>query len=253
MHYLLRKPTIILFGILSMFIIFSKNNLAQEITFIPESTNLSDTVGAEIVFNIELQNVSQEEQTVFIVRTINILPDEWESSLCFDFCFASFIDSIATTEDFFSEPLDPGEIREVSLHVFTLENPGAANVQLQAGTFNNPQDRITIDFVASAIVSSVDFEQQHLTDYYLAQNFPNPFNPSTQINFGLKREGYVSIKLFDILGREVAEIVNEFLPAGIYTFPFDAESAGGGLSSGVYFYKITSNDFVQTRKMILEK
>lgn len=249
MYYLLRKPAIFWISLFAIFFIFCNKNFAQEITFVPEVTNLSDTVGAEIVFYIELKNISQEEQTVFVVRTINILPDEWESSLCFDFCFASFIDSIATTEDFFSEPLDPGEIREVSLHVFTLENPGVANVQLQAGTFKNPQDRITIDFVAAATLSSVDYEQQYLTDYYLAQNFPNPFNPSTQISFGLKKEGTVSIKIFDILGRKMAEIINEFLPAGIYTIPFDASA----LSSGVYFYKITANDFVQTRKMILEK
>jgi len=94
------------------------NIVAQDITFVPHDTILSDTLGAEMIFYIDVTNVSQMDQNVFMVRTINDLPAEWNSALCFDLCFAFHVDSIATTPDFGSTPLTPGETREVSLHVF---------------------------------------------------------------------------------------------------------------------------------------
>jgi parallel beta-helix repeat protein len=81
------------------------------------------------------------------------------------------------------------------------------------------------------------------------QNYPNPFNPSTKISYQLPVNGNVTLKVYDILGNEVAKPIDEFKPAGRYEFNFDAS----GLSSGVYFYKITSGKFVETRKMLLMK
>ncbi|MBK8549843.1 MAG: T9SS type A sorting domain-containing protein [Ignavibacteria bacterium] len=83
----------------------------------------------------------------------------------------------------------------------------------------------------------------------LSQNYPNPFNPSTQINYDLPLDGNVSIKLFDMSGKEVAALVNEVKTAGYYTVNFNA----GNLSSGIYFYTIKANNFVQTKKMMLLK
>jgi glycosidase len=86
-------------------------------------------------------------------------------------------------------------------------------------------------------------------EFSLAQNYPNPFNPSTRISFSLKENGFASLKVFDILGREAATLVNEQLVAGKYVVAFDAR----GLSSGVYFYKLVSGAFVETKKMMLTK
>jgi hypothetical protein len=85
--------------------------------------------------------------------------------------------------------------------------------------------------------------------YELAQNYPNPFNPSTEIKFAIPEQGFVSLKVYDITGREIAKLVNEVRNAGFYSVNFNASS----LSSGVYFYRIESGDFVQTRKMLLVK
>jgi hypothetical protein len=85
--------------------------------------------------------------------------------------------------------------------------------------------------------------------YSLNQNFPNPFNPSTQISFGLPKAGNVKLVVFDILGREVKTLVNDFQTAGTHSITFDASS----LSSGVYFYTITASDFTATKKMLLVK
>ncbi|MBK9097962.1 MAG: T9SS type A sorting domain-containing protein [bacterium] len=83
--------------------------------------------------------------------------------------------------------------------------------------------------------------------FYLAQNYPNPFNPSTKIQFRIVGSGFVSLKVFDVLGNEVATLISEEKPAGAYQFNFDASN----LSSGVYFYKLTSGNLSETRKMIL--
>src|SRR5205085_12490134 len=85
--------------------------------------------------------------------------------------------------------------------------------------------------------------------YSLAQNYPNPFNPSTQISFGLPKTGHVELKVYDIAGREVATILNEIRQAGNYNVEFNASE----FASGVYFYTIRSNDFTETKKMVLIK
>jgi photosystem II stability/assembly factor-like uncharacterized protein/tetratricopeptide (TPR) repeat protein len=84
-------------------------------------------------------------------------------------------------------------------------------------------------------------------EYSLSQNYPNPFNAMTKINYSLPKPGKVTIKLYDILGRLVKELVNEFKDAGYYTLSFD----GSNLASGVYFYRFESGSFVDTRKMVI--
>jgi len=87
------------------------------------------------------------------------------------------------------------------------------------------------------------------TDYILSQNYPNPFNPSTTIEFGLPKSEYVKLVVYDVLGRQVAELVNDNLNAGYYKVNFDASN----LSSGVYFYSLKAGDFVSVKKLILMK
>jgi photosystem II stability/assembly factor-like uncharacterized protein len=85
--------------------------------------------------------------------------------------------------------------------------------------------------------------------YALEQNYPNPFNPTTSISFSLPKAGVVELKVYDILGKEVATLVNGFNQAGSHTVNFDASA----LSSGIYFYTLKSADFTDTKKMVLVK
>ena len=87
------------------------------------------------------------------------------------------------------------------------------------------------------------------TEYVLEQNFPNPFNPSTVIKYALPENASVSLMIYDILGREVAELVNGEVGAGYHEVKFD----GSRLSSGIYFYKLTAGSFTQINKMLLMK
>ncbi len=85
--------------------------------------------------------------------------------------------------------------------------------------------------------------------YSLKQNYPNPFNPVTNISFDLPNSGMVKLTVFDIMGREITTLVNENLNAGTYNYQFNASK----LSSGIYFYRLFSNNFVDTKKMTLLK
>ena len=85
--------------------------------------------------------------------------------------------------------------------------------------------------------------------YSLSQNYPNPFNPSTTIKFNIPNESNVKIAVYDILGNMIQSLVNENMKAGEYKVTWDASN----YSSGIYFYKLTSGDFVESKKMILLK
>ena len=91
--------------------------------------------------------------------------------------------------------------------------------------------------------------------FELSQNYPNPFNPSTVINYQLSTSGWVTLNVYDVLGRQVASLVNEYKQPGNYKISFDAAQTFNHqpLHSGIYFYRLTSNDFSETKKMILMK
>ena len=90
--------------------------------------------------------------------------------------------------------------------------------------------------------------------FSLFQNYPNPFNPATMISYQIPQTEFVTLKVYDILGREVATLVNEEKPAGGYEVKFDSHSSEGrNLTSGIYFYQLKSGDYTESRKMVLLK
>jgi peptidoglycan/xylan/chitin deacetylase (PgdA/CDA1 family) len=102
-------------------------------------------------------------------------------------------------------------------------------------------------------ISTTEVNDQYLAvnQYKLYQNYPNPFNPSTTISYQLSKAGFVTLKVYDILGNEVSTLVNEEKPAGVYNVEFRMQNLE--LSSGVYFYQLKAGDYVDTKKMILMK
>jgi hypothetical protein len=98
------------------------------------------------------------------------------------------------------------------------------------------------------IYSNVKYEDI-LGEFSLKQNYPNPFNPTTNIKFRIAELGFVSLKVYDVLGNEIATIINEEKSTGTYEVEFD----GADLPSGIYFYTLSSSNFFTTKKMILLK
>jgi len=100
------------------------------------------------------------------------------------------------------------------------------------------------------VVGIKDFVSREIpTKFSLAQNFPNPFNPSTKIKYSVPQRSNVTLKVYDILGNEIATLVNEEKDQGVYTVNFDANN----LASGLYLYRIQAGSFIETKKMILLK
>ena len=112
----------------------------------------------------------------------------------------------------------------------------------------NPMNQIALfDTINSVGISNIGTE---IPDKYsLYQNYPNPFNPSTTIKFDIPASSFANLKVYDINGREVAELVSQNLQAGKYQYTFDAS----GLSSGIYYFKLVSGEYNQIKKMILLK
>jgi hypothetical protein len=102
--------------------------------------------------------------------------------------------------------------------------------------------------LSEMIFTAVHNEASHISSSFtLEQNYPNPFNPSTSISFDLPSKSFVSLKVFDLIGKEVATIVSEEMPAGSYTKQWNAAN----MPSGVYFYRLQAGTFIETKKLVL--
>ena len=138
-----------------------------------------------------------------------------------------------------------GNETAVGVHV---TNDGKVYVTGYGEVSNNPSEIITIKYAqSSSDVQEISSEIPNT--YALQQNYPNPFNPSTKIRWQSSVGGYQLIKIYDVLGNEVATLVDEYLPAGTY----ETEFSDQGLTSGIYFYKLQAGSFVETKKMLLLK
>jgi hypothetical protein len=111
-------------------------------------------------------------------------------------------------------------------------------------------DKLVITYNVTPIVSAGNNNSEIPSQFGLSQNYPNPFNPSTQIKYDVPKASFITIKVFDILGKEAAIVFNGFLNPSTYTAQFDASK----LSAGIYFYTLYADGVkIDTKKMILVK
>ena len=152
--------------------------------------------------------------------------------------------------------MDSEEESSVSYTINT-EGIGSKQVKLKLVVAKNVADNIAIistfstkSDLAKASNKVISFDETlSITDYALEQNYPNPFNPSTVIKYQIPNDGLVSLKIYDITGQEVKTLVNQEQSKGRYEINFDASN----LSTGVYFYRLTSGSFTKSMKMMLLK
>jgi hypothetical protein len=119
--------------------------------------------------------------------------------------------------------------------------------------YNNRQDILyfgaSIAYINYASVTGIAGENLSIKQFKLQQNYPNPFNPSTTINYSIAKEGQVKLNVYDMLGNNVAAIANENKQPGNYSIQFNASA----LPSGIYFYRLESAGYSDTKKFILMK
>jgi len=120
---------------------------------------------------------------------------------------------------------------------------------LTSGSYSYRLKQVDFDGSFTYHMLSETIEIGSVTTFALEQNYPNPFNPATIINYQIPVEGQVSLKVYDMLGNEVATLVNEITTAGEHQIEFNA----GAISSGIYFYRLQSGNFIETKRMMLMK
>jgi len=152
-------------------------------------------------------------------------------------------------DDIYTSASPPFYVRTIS---YSFMTESGAVVEVVASDTSAPNSgTILTDGVtwSSTNTSGVKDGNQIPTQYSLSQNYPNPFNPSTTINFSVLSSGFVTLKVFDVLGNEIVTLVNEEKSAGVYNVDFNAAN----LPSGTYFYKLNAGAFIESKKMILIK
>jgi len=152
-------------------------------------------------------------------------------------------DKIAFT-DFFEKGADPNNLRE---YRYSYEDePTTDGVYYYKLRAYNARSELVLE--SDAIKLGIS----GIRDFILSQNFPNPFNPSTTIQYELMGNSHVTIRVYDLIGKEVTTLVDKYQSAGKYTVDFDA-SKFANLTSGIYFYKLETEKYSDVKKMILSK
>jgi hypothetical protein len=111
----------------------------------------------------------------------------------------------------------------------------------------------TVEIRQAGTTENVNNESRIPATFVLSQNYPNPFNPSTIIKYGLPRQSHVKIIIYDLLGRDVFNLVDQIQDAGYHSAEFKLSGNNYSLSSGIYFYRMTAGEFSDVRKMIILK
>jgi hypothetical protein len=233
-------------------VMIRSQSVAQSFTVTPGDTVKSAQLGSEVVFDVGIKNAAGRVLTLAFLRTLNALPAAWQSALCLGTtCYAPVLDSIALTPEFGCTPLRSGDSTIFSLHVTPQTNPGTGTVRVTIKDVQNPGDCATMSFITHATATDVPAESAQPLWHALLQNYPNPFNPATTIGFNLCSQGskWVRLGVYDLLGREVKVLVDERKEPGSYTVTWDAS----GNPAGVYWCRIISSSFTETRSMILAK
>ena len=131
-----------------------------------------------------------------------------------------------------------------------IGNAGADDIRDLSFWGNHGDAEGNPQLIPSGILLNVESDETiNPQNYFLYQNYPNPFNPSTKIKFAISEFSFTSLKVYDVLGKEVSKLIDEELPAGEYEVEFKAAS----LTSGIYFYQLRASEIIQTKKMLLIK
>ena len=134
-------------------------------------------------------------------------------------------------------------------NIFVAGEFEARSITFGSITLKNAGDTSYTDMYLAKLSSITGVEENNdiPNEFYLFQNYPNPFNPTTNITFTLPSRSYALLKIYDVIGREIATLVNSVKEAGTYTTTWNAQDC----PSGVYFYRLTVGSYTMTRKLLL--
>ncbi len=216
---------------------FSEGVTLKEVSF--ENTRVED-------WDLKLANIDNEKNVV-IIGLVNQLSATKKATLEAGY---------GTIANLVFE-VDNSSVSEVTISPFVMEKPHH-ELMFIYNTRSNPDqiahDKTMPEFEGVTIAFAGLAGQNLPTVFALEQNYPNPFNPTTDIAFSLPSPSSVELTVYNVIGQQVTTLVSEDMPAGNHTVTWDGRnSRGGAVSSGVYFYRIQAENFVETKKMMMLK
>ena len=229
---------------------FSFERIGPETRQIPY---IQDSIQAVQIQAIVRNNTSSTVNVKFH-RRVNNIPATWETQMCYDLCYAPFVDTIAPY------PLPPYELAANQVDTFFYidflgEAEGVGTSIVRMFNTDNPAEFVEQTFIVQ-IGDGVGIQPitTNAEKFELQQNYPNPFNPATKIRFSIPQNDFVSLKVYNMLGEQVSTLVNEQLNAGQYEVEFNTWNNNvNSHASGVYYYRITTSQNTEVRKMIYIK
>ncbi len=184
-------------------------------------------------------------ESLRVVLVSSNVPSDWEGvGICdISYCYST---GVTTVTSFYP----PGNS---TIYIYYAKLPGrtgsATSIWKVVRASNPSQQSPQVTFGVTTAPIGITQISSIVSEFSLSQNYPNPFNPNTKINFSLPKSDYVSLRVYDMLGREVSVLVNGQLTAGEYEADFNAK----GLSSGMYYYSLRAGEYVDVKKMVLVK
>ncbi|MBN1634584.1 MAG: T9SS type A sorting domain-containing protein [Ignavibacteria bacterium] len=240
--------------LLILIVFASSDSLSQGFDFYRISPPLiqGDTSSVNPVASLGIVvNTSSSTQNFKLVRIVNDLPSGWISQLCVGMlCMGPEVDTIPPYP-VPGYPIQAG-LTDTLYVDFIGPTPGIGTVVMKCYIVNNPNQYIVDTFkVQLNYPSSITPINEIAQGFELKQNYPNPFNPNTKIEFSIHKNDLVNLELYDILGNKVADLINRKMNSGTYSFELNISEYK--LSSGTYFYVLTSGINRETRKMVVIK
>ncbi|KAA3596792.1 MAG: T9SS C-terminal target domain-containing protein [Calditrichaeota bacterium] len=244
----------IIFTTLAIFT-FAASSFAQQVysfTMVSDA-NFSFAQPWELVeIHADMTNLTSQPQYIVFDRVTENLPDPfWSSSVCAGInCWAPFVG----TDTIY---LAPDTTLDIRMNITPSTVQGQADIVVEFWDANSPNDKVVQDYHVSTeeVTVSVEEGEVILPSFKLAQNFPNPFNPSTKIELTVDKTDFGKLSVFNVLGQEIKVLASQKFTAGQnYTFAWDGKDANDSpVASGVYFYSFDLNGISQTKRMVLAK
>ncbi len=203
-----------------------------------------------VFFPTYIHNVSTDSIHLRACRISTDLPADWSSSLCYQFCYPPFVDTVNIS-------IAASEVEEIELNMNITNVSAVGTVTLKLENIDNPAEYETKDFVVSTQPNGITDEPEMLSGRFrLLPNYPNPFNPSTRIPFEINAGGpeKTSLAVYNIVGQRVRVLVDDVMQPGYYEVTWNGTNdRGERLESGVYFYQLKSGKKVRMGKMVMMK
>ncbi len=241
-----------------LFLSLPMSVIGQSFTFNSDTLDFHGQPGDFFDQYADIHNISGQDLYISIIRTQNDLPDTvWTSSICTGLaCFPPELDTVNYSGIF--GPIPPDSTVDFHLQVFTNPSiPGTAEITIKVENQSNPADTAALTFTFSTEATKI--KRNHLPlsgTFQLLANYPNPFNPETNIPFeiGGGQSVPVQLSIYNVLGQLVAIPLNKVLSPGFYEVTWDGtDGSGRPVSSGLYFYELSAGNYRMLGKMILLK